>query len=344
MNTLKLKSIFATLLSCLFIVAVNAQSSDDLYYVPSTVSFTVEEEILEETASVEAVNDDTQFYNGDVSDYNQAYEDDYYYQSRLRRFCSPNSGLSYYSPAYTNSYYYNSSPFSWSNNIYNQQFYSQNWWTSNTRSYNNFFGWNTGFNNYNNRSNFSPYTSFGNTIYNTGFANRGFNSFNNGGVFRSNAFNDPCVVNNYVRNSINNYNDTRRTNSKSSINRNADRERSGSYRTIGNGDSRKYKSTGARSSSSSSGKSSTNSASKPRYRTNENATKTKKQKRSSNFFDFLNKKDNNSKDSYRDKNSRRNSGKSYRSGGSSGRSYGSSSRGSSGKSSGSRSSRSGGKR
>jgi len=343
MNTLKLKSIFATLLCCLFIVAVNAQLSDDLYYTPSTVDFTIEDNTVEETfAANDAVSDDTQFYTNDYSDYNQAYEDDYYYQSRLRRFCNPSySGLSYYAPVYTNPYYYNNSPYSWSNNIYYQPVYGQNWWVNN-RS-----------NNYNYISNFAPYTSFGSTVFNSPYSigSRGY-IYNTGGFSQFNPYNNPCVVNNYVTNSIDDYN-SGRTSNRSSVTSRTDRERPTSYRPKDNDVDRNKRTSGVRTQSStnksndgysnSTPKNTRSNSVKPRTSSNENATKTKKENRTSKFFDSFKNRNNSSKDSYKDNNSRNNSGKSYRSGSSNTRSYGSSSRSGS-RSSGSRSSRSGGRR
>jgi len=352
MNTLIFRSIFGILFCCLFVVTTNAQIADDLYYTPNTVDFTVQDNVVEETASADAVNDDTQFYTGDVSNYDQAYEDDYYYQSRLRRFCNPYSGLSYYAPAYTNSYYYNNSPFAWSNNIYNQQVYSQNWWNNN-RTYNNFYGSNYGFSNYNyvTNSNFAPYTSFGSSVYNN---NRGFYNYNTGGIYQNNRYNDPCIINNYVNNSIDNFNT--RTNSKPIVNTRSDRERPTSYRT---NDDKNKRTSGVRqpaSTKNNTGYTRTNTtkntstpAPKPRYRSNENATKdnstrSKNQNRS-NFFNSLKNLGNSSSESTKSKNSSSRNNN-YRSNNSSSRSYGSSSRSSS-RSSGSRStgrsSRSGGR-
>lgn len=349
MNTLKLKSIFAMLICCLFVVAVNAQSADDLYYTPSTVDFTVEDNLVEETASADAVNDDTQFYGGDdYSDFDQRYEDDFYYQSRLRRFCNPYSGLSYYAPAYTNPYYYNNSPFAWSNNIYFQPFYGQNWWTSNRRfNNNNYFGSNFGFNNYN----YVTYNTFNSTVFNSPYAFGGRSNVFNNGFSQVNPFYDPCsTVNNYVRNSIDNYNT--RENSKPSANTRIERERPTSYRTDGK-DNNRTRTSGVRAPSTTKNndgfsrtnttRNSSSTSPKPRYRSNENSTTKPKKEKRSNFFNSLKDKNNNSsKDSYRSNTSKNNTSKSYRSGSSNSRSFGSSSRSSS-RSSGARSSKRGGR-
>lgn len=351
MKTLIFRSIFGILFICLFSVATNAQIADDLYYTPNTVNFTVEDNVVEETASVDAVNDDTQFYAGDVSNYDQAYEDDYYYQSRLRRFCNPYSGLSYYAPAYTNPYYYNNSPFAWSNNIYYQPVYGQNWWNNN-RSYNNFFGSNFGYNNYSYVSNFAPYTSFGSTVYNNRGFNNGFYNYNTGGIFQNNPYNNPCVINDYTRNSIDDFNT--RSNSKPTTNAISDRERPTSYRGA---DDKNKRTSGIRQPASTKNntgytrsnttKNTSTPASKPRYRSNENATKdksTNSKSRTSNFFNSIKNIGKSSNQSTRSSNSSSRSSDNYRSNSSSSRSYGSSSRSSS-RSSGSRSSgRSGGRK
>lgn len=357
MNTLIFRSIFGIMFCCLFVITTNAQVTDDLYYTPNTVDYTEVDNAVEETAAVDVVNDDTQFYAADVSDYDQAYEDDYYYQSRLRRFCNPYSGLSYYAPAYTNSYYYNNSPFAWSNNIYYQPVYSQNWW-NNSRSYNNFYGSNYNFSNYNyvTNNNFAPYTSFGSSVYN----NTGFYNYNTGGIYQNNPYNNPCTINNYVANTVDNYN--ARSNNKPAASTRSDRERPTSYRSP-DGDTNK-RTTGVRrptTTKNNSGYTRTNTtkntstpAPKPRYRSNENATKDntakpKSQNRSSNFFNSLKnlgKTSSNGESTKSNNSNTRSSGKSYRSNNSSSRSYGSSTRSSS-RSSGSRStgrsSRSGGR-
>lgn len=212
MENLNFKSLFTLALCSLFSLSILAQSTDDLYYAPSYNDYSADEVADYETASAVVKEDNANYA---VSD--SRFDNDFNYQSRLRRFCNPVRGLSYYAPAYTNSYYYNNSPYAWSNNIYTQPYYSQRWWSP-VNTYNIYTFGNNGYNY--NRNYTSTYTSFGSTIYNNRNYNNPYNgsvyNYNNSGGFFNPAPFDGCTTTNYIsNNSIDTYNASRTTRSTS---------------------------------------------------------------------------------------------------------------------------------
>lgn len=218
MGNFNFKSLFTLALCSLFSLSIFAQSTDDLYYTPSYNDYSAEEVNDYETASA-IVEEDT-YNDTDYSVSDSRFDNDFYYQSRLRRFCNPvSNNFSYYAPAYTNSYYYNNNPYAWSNNIYTQPVYSQRWWNP-VNTYNVYSFGNNGYNY--NRNYTSTYTSFGSTIYNNRYYNNPYYggsvyNYNNTGGFNSpGSYYNPCTTTNYIsNNSIDNYNENRIANRSS---------------------------------------------------------------------------------------------------------------------------------
>jgi len=328
MENLKFRSLIILALFSFLSVNIIAQSTDDLYYTPSFNDYSVEE--VQEVETVSAVSNDVDY---NVSD--SRLDNDYYYQSRIKRFCNPTNGVSYYAPAYTNSYYYNNNAYAWSNNIYNQPFYSQRWWVPSNNWSNNGY--------YNNRNYSAPFNSFGSTVYrnNSYYSNPYYGSaynYNNTGGYIGGRSYDPCISPNYVSNNFDNYVENRRTETRSNANVRTQRDNAPSATSNNNptkttrsfsGSSRSDRSaTRSNNSFQNKATSTTNTKSNIRIERNDNQQKTKRNNGIRNAFKNLG---NSSKDTNRSRTYKPSSSgsKSYSSGRSSGssRSSGTSGRG-----------------
>jgi len=201
MKNLIIKSVFLITIVGLFGLTVNAQSNDDLYYSPSNDTYQTPDYTTSELDS-EGNTIINNYYYEDKNDFNQ-FEDDFYYQSRFRRFNNNFAGFSYYAPVYTNTYFYTYNPYAWNTNIYYTPYYSRNWWN---RGVTVNVGWNRGFNNYNpfgfnnyNPYSFSPYAAY--TNYYNPF---GYNSYSPYAYNAYGAGYDPCIGSGaYVNNTYN---------------------------------------------------------------------------------------------------------------------------------------------
>ncbi len=198
------KQFFFTLAVCALVSVasqkVAAQSSDDLYYDPST----------DAPAYVEAPDDNTdntrpeKVGNSNGSRYND-YDDDYdnYYSSRIRRFHRPiSNNFGFYDPCYVNNYF---NPFGpnvvvvspWGNNWGNNWGWGNRFNNSWGNSWGNNFGFNYGgfdpywgaygFNNYyivNNYGGYGGWNPYGGG-FGGGFCGGGYgwHNFNNGNSF-----------------------------------------------------------------------------------------------------------------------------------------------------------------
>lgn len=228
MRNLKFKSQFTLVLCSLFSFSIFAQSIDDLYYIPPYDDVSINEKDDSKKVSNEVEEEDLDTINYSVSD--TRFDDDYQYQSRLKRFSNPVKGQNYYSPAYTNSYYYDKSPYSWSNNIYTKPFYSQKWWNKTTNFVNalgaiaNTFGTVVNiFGNNPNRNYTSTYASFGSTGYNNSHNYNPHNqgsayNYSTGGFYPTSSYNTPWFSPDYVTNNSIEIHNANRTSTRSNSN------------------------------------------------------------------------------------------------------------------------------